>query len=85
MSDVPLREYVEARLEELEKRIELSDRLRDTALDKAEAAMLVRLTAMNEFREQLNKERSEYVRRDQLIYALFALLSLAVAAMSLLR
>jgi uncharacterized coiled-coil protein SlyX len=73
MTDVPLREYIESRINSLEdkiisqsKYIEQHFELNERAIKKAEEAMLVRLETMNEFRAQINKERTDYVTKEAL-------------------
>jgi hypothetical protein len=53
MNDVSLREYLEMRLDGVEK-----------AIKKSEESMLTRMAGMNEFREQINKERGDYVTKE---------------------
>lgn len=55
MTDVPLQEYLEAKLDSIQEQIA------HTAID-----LNRRLEAMNDFRAQIQSERGEYVRRDAL-------------------
>lgn len=51
---------------ETEKRVADRFHAQQVALDKAEHALSLRLEAMNEFRDQITRERALYVTRDQL-------------------
>lgn len=63
---VSLKDYVDTRFCDL--RIMLDERFshQQRAMDKSSEALGIRLVAMNEFRDQINKERSEYVTRKEL-------------------
>jgi len=56
--------YIDVRLRDAEKRVAAEFAATRVAIDKAEAALGLRLEAMNEFRAQINAERSRYVTRD---------------------
>jgi len=71
MNDISLRDYIDSRLkserEHLDSILKLVTQhfdLNEKALKKAEEAMLIRLSQMNEFREQINKERSDYLTKE---------------------
>jgi len=73
MNDITLQKYIDMRLKATEDKIDAQSTyiqqhfdLNDRALQKAEDAMLIRLDSMNEFRAQINKERTEYVTKDSL-------------------
>lgn len=51
--DVTLREYIESRIDGIE-----------TAIQKAEEALNIRLEHMNEFREQISRERGQYLTKE---------------------
>ncbi len=70
---VSLRDYIDTRIKNVESQIKsLSEfnaqhfYLNEEAIKKSEQAMTVRLEGMNEFREQINKERSDYVTKETL-------------------
>jgi len=58
---VTLKEYLEARINDLQNRSDVSWRLHQAAIDKSEATMNTRLQHMNEWRAQLKDERSTFV------------------------
>ena len=64
MSEVTLRDYIDTRFMELEKKLALQSDLNDRAIQKAEESLKIRLEAMNEFRKQIEKERQSYMTRD---------------------
>jgi len=61
---ISIKSYFEAMLEALER--QMNERLAgmQIAVNKAEAVMNERLAHMNEFRDQINQERSSYVTRE---------------------
>lgn len=63
MTDPSLRDYVDMRLSELEKR--LADRFaaHDLAMNKAEADVRERLASMNQFRNALSDQAKNFVTR----------------------
>lgn len=63
MADPSLRDYVDIRLVELDKRV--SDRFaaQELAIGKAEAALEARLVSMNEFRAQLTDQSKHFITR----------------------
>jgi len=77
MTDVALKEYLEKRIEELDKRVSLQiDNLNsnidqhfstnDIALSKAEQTMNARLDSMNEFRDALKDQAGRMATRVEL-------------------
>jgi hypothetical protein len=66
VTDVALRDYLERRLEDLDRR--LSDRflLSDSAVAKAERTMNERLNSMNEFRDALKDQANRMATRVEL-------------------
>jgi hypothetical protein len=63
---VTLKEYINVLILNLEKRLDERNRLQEIALDKAAETLRLRLETMNEFRDQINKERGEYITRKEL-------------------
>lgn len=63
MTDVPLREYVDRRLIDLESRIEAATRTSETAINKASEAVDRRLEGMNEFRQAINDQAGTLLTR----------------------
>jgi hypothetical protein len=66
MTDIALRDYLESKLEELDKRMDLHFKLNDTAILKAEQTMGARLDSMNEFRDALKDQTSRMATRIEL-------------------
>ncbi len=66
MTDVPLRTYVDARLDALDRRVGELDANGKLAVEKAATALNARLDTMNEFRGALNDLASRAATRDQL-------------------
>jgi hypothetical protein len=66
MSEVPLRDYIERRLDDLDRRYEqrFADGL--AAITKAEQAINDRLAGMNEFRDALKDQASRMATRAEL-------------------
>lgn len=66
MSDVTLRDYLEAILDEREKRTTQLERDAKDALEKASVALERRLDLLNEFRAQAAEEAQKYALRLEL-------------------
>ncbi len=66
MNDVTLKEYLEALLNEREKRTNQLEQDAKEALNKASIALEKRLDLLNEFRAQAADEASKYARREDL-------------------
>jgi len=71
MNDVSLRDYIDTRFKGIELQITEQSNyvkqhfdLNDKAAQKSEEALLVRLDSMNQFREQINMERGDYVTKE---------------------
>jgi len=66
MREIPLRDYIERRLEDLDRRYEqrFSDGL--AAIQKAEDAINARLAGMNEFRDALKDQSGKMATRLEL-------------------
>lgn len=65
---VTLKNYLESRLDEMEKRWQVRSDLNDKALKSAADALNTRLEHLNEFRSQILEERSLYARREDTDY-----------------
>ncbi len=70
---ISTRDYIDLRIKNVEDKIDSLEKyqtqhfeLNELAIKKAEEAMLTRLESMNEFRSQINAERSEYVTKEAL-------------------
>lgn len=63
---VELRDYVDRIFSELEKAHNAQLQAAEKALGATAMALEARLETMNQFRSQIQEERGEYVRRDQL-------------------
>jgi hypothetical protein len=66
MNDVSLHDYVDRRLRDLEKRLEIIAKLNRVAVDKAADMLNVRLESMNEFRAQMKDQQSTYATSKEL-------------------
>lgn len=66
MTDVALREYLERRIDDLERRMLDRFLLNDQALTKSETRMTDRLHSMNEFREALKDQTNRMATRMEL-------------------
>ncbi len=66
MTDVALREYLERRIDDIERRMLDRFLLNDQALTKAEMMMTARLNAMNEFRDALKDQANRMATRMEL-------------------
>ena len=64
MTDVPLRQYIEQRFNDLDRRLDAELKARDQALDLARADINRRLAEMNELRQQINSERGHFITRE---------------------
>jgi hypothetical protein len=64
MSEITLREYLEAVLKHEREQREMAARDAKESIDLAHAEIDRRLAQMNELREQITTERSTYLRRD---------------------
>jgi predicted transcriptional regulator len=69
MSDVPLKEYLEKRLDEMSCRIKQRFEEVDANVAKAEQQLNHRLEGMNEFRESLRDQSSRFMTRMEYEYA----------------
>jgi hypothetical protein len=77
MTDVALKEYLEAQITAL-RRETVQQREADwRALDLARENLALRLEGMNEFRAQIIREREDYVRIDTFRWVIGALLALS--------
>ena len=85
MTDVPLREYVDARLCELKRIIDMNEDNRDTAVKLAADALAVRLESMNEFRMQIDKERATYVTREYLASTRKELIAIVIGVVTIVE
>ena len=65
-SEISLREYIEARLDSLEKHVDMRFDSAQTAINKAERTMNDRLGSMNEFRDTLRDQASRFATMLQL-------------------
>lgn len=76
---VSLREHLEEITQiKWEQHLEVH-KLEALALTKAEEALIIKLSHMNEFREQIEGERGGFVTRKEFITAIIALLSIEIA------
>jgi exonuclease VII small subunit len=66
MSEVALREHLEAMMREADRRYEQRFAASEEAVRKAERGMSVRLDSMNEFREALRDQANRMATRDEL-------------------
>lgn len=71
--EISIRDYIDLRIKNVEDKINSLSiyltqhfELNEKAIKKAEEDMTVRLEGMNEFRSQINSERSNYVTRELL-------------------
>jgi hypothetical protein len=62
-TEAKLCRYIDLRLRELEKRLEVTLAAKDTALTLSSASLEKRLETMNEFRVQIKDERSLFLPR----------------------
>ena len=85
MNDVPLREYVDARLCELKRIIELNESNHEMAVKLAADALAIRLESMNEFRTQIDRERSTYVTREYLASARKELIAIVLGIVAIVE
>jgi hypothetical protein len=63
VSEIPLRDYIERRLEDLDRRYEQRFTDSQSAITKAERAINDRLAGMNEFRDALKDQSSRMATR----------------------
>lgn len=63
---VTIKEYIDEKFKDLEKRLTVQFELTDKALHKAEETNNARLEHMNEFRAQILEERGLYARQEDL-------------------
>lgn len=63
MTDLSLREYVDMRLEELDKRYSNRFVSQEMAIGKAEDSLRERLASMNEFRAAMNDQSKHFITR----------------------
>ncbi len=64
MTDVQLKEYLEALIREQDRRIDQALAASRSAVDKAEKAQERRLDLLNEFRAQASDEARKYAQRE---------------------
>ena len=64
MDNISIKDYLDFKFQELDKRLQLRAELTDKALTKAEVILNARLESMNEFREQLSKQASTFIVRE---------------------
>lgn len=74
--EIDVKEYLDSQIENLRRefRSQLQNDWR--ALDLARENMTLRLEGMNQFREQMNRERDSYVRVDTFRWIVVTLLSI---------
>lgn len=65
MSDVALKEYLESKLAEMDRRYEVQSKLQDQALTLAKKELEHRLQGMNEFRAQLERQTGTFYTREK--------------------
>ena len=85
MNDVPLREYVDARLCELKRIIDMNESNHETAIKLAADALAIRLESMNEFRTQIDRERATYVTREYLSSARKELIAIVIGIVTVVE
>ena len=85
MNDVPLREYVDARLCELKRIIELNESNHETAVKLAADSLAIRLESMNEFRTQIDRERVTYVTREYLASTRKELIAIVIGIVTIVE
>ena len=61
---VSLKEYIDTRFQEFEKRLQEHYKLTDRAVETAAKALEIRLEQLNEFRTQILQERQTFARKD---------------------
>ena len=62
---VSLREHLEAKINDLDKRVDLINRMNQIAVDKAVSVIDDRLQIMNEFRSAMKDQQSTFITRPQ--------------------
>lgn len=60
-----LKEFEDEKVKQLEEKIDLQFSLNQTALDKAESRMNMRLESLNEWRGQLKDERNTFATKEE--------------------
>jgi len=66
MNDVvTLREYLDQRLQDLESKLEVIERMNSIAVDKAVDTLNQRLESMNEFRAQMKDQQGTFATRTE--------------------
>ena len=85
MNDVPLREYVDARLCELKRIIDMNENNREVAVKLAADSLAIRLESMNEFRTQIDRERVTYVTREYLASTRKELIAIVVGVVTIVE
>jgi len=63
---ISLKEYFDIRLKDIMRLLDERFKTQKSALELAEHALTLRLESMNEFREQINKERGTYATKETL-------------------
>lgn len=66
MTDVGIRDYLERRIDDLDKRVAERFLMNQDAVDKAEKTMNERLNSMNEFRDALRDQANRMATRVEL-------------------
>ena len=62
---VSLREYIETKFAELEKRLDVTFKLQNEAVSTASSKLELRLESMNNFREQLSDQSKTFVTKTE--------------------
>jgi hypothetical protein len=75
---VSLREHLEDKINDLDKRVDLINRMNQIAVDKAVSVIDDRLTIMNEFRNAMKDQQSTFVTKAQFDIACERLKSLEI-------
>jgi hypothetical protein len=65
MTEPTLREYIDMRFEEMDKRFTNRFEAQETAIGKAEAALSERLNTMNEFRATISDQAKHFITRPE--------------------
>jgi len=65
MSDIPLKDYIEARLNEIDKRFGCLEKNNKEALVLAKEDISRRLESMNQFRAQLSSQAATFLTRER--------------------
>jgi len=78
-TEVPLRDYLEARIKNVEDKIDALTQLNaqrfslnELAIKKTEDVILLRLESMNQFKEQMSAEKAKYATKESMASVLEA-------------